>query len=78
MADSTLPVADRGIHLLRDPQLNKPTAFTEAERDALGLTGLLPAGVERPKDLQAFLESQLYKPEYREFSPARARVGRAG
>jgi len=30
----------------RDPHLNKPAAFTEAERQALGLVGLLPAGVD--------------------------------
>jgi malate dehydrogenase (oxaloacetate-decarboxylating)(NADP+) len=35
----------RGLSLLRDPLLNKGTAFTEAERDALGLRGFLPAHV---------------------------------
>jgi len=35
----------RGLALLRDPLLNKGTAFTEAERDALGLRGFLPAHV---------------------------------
>jgi malate dehydrogenase (oxaloacetate-decarboxylating)(NADP+) len=35
----------RGMALLRDPLLNKGTAFTEAERDALGVRGLLPAHV---------------------------------
>jgi len=34
-----------GMALLRDPLLNKGTAFTEAERDALGLRGFLPAHV---------------------------------
>jgi malate dehydrogenase (oxaloacetate-decarboxylating)(NADP+) len=34
-----------GLALLRDPLLNKGTAFTEAERDALGLRGFLPAHV---------------------------------
>jgi malate dehydrogenase (oxaloacetate-decarboxylating)(NADP+) len=36
------PAIPRGIELLRNPELNKGTAFTEAERDALGLRGLLP------------------------------------
>jgi len=32
----------RGVEILHDPSLNKGTAFTAAERDALGLHGLLP------------------------------------
>jgi malate dehydrogenase (oxaloacetate-decarboxylating)(NADP+) len=39
----------RGEELLHDPQLNKGTAFTEPERDALGLRGLLPP---RPATLE--------------------------
>jgi malate dehydrogenase (oxaloacetate-decarboxylating)(NADP+) len=35
----------RGIALIQDPTLNKGTAFSEAERDSLGLRGLLPARV---------------------------------
>ena len=35
----------RGLSLLRDPVLNKGTAFTEQERDALKLRGLLPSVV---------------------------------
>jgi malate dehydrogenase (oxaloacetate-decarboxylating)(NADP+) len=34
-----------GMSLLQDPTLNKGTAFTDAERDVLGLKGLLPSHV---------------------------------
>jgi malate dehydrogenase (oxaloacetate-decarboxylating) len=41
----TARVRLRGSALLRSPLLNRGTAFTLAEREALGLTGLLPDGV---------------------------------
>src|SRR3954463_15570404 len=41
---NTAPTA-RGAALLHDPMLNKGTAFSEAERDAFGLRGLLPPRV---------------------------------
>jgi len=40
-----VPPSTRGAALLHDPRLNKGTAFTQAERDALGLRGLLPPRV---------------------------------
>ena len=40
----------RGAALLRDPTLNRGTAFTERERDVLGLRGLLPPYVCSQED----------------------------
>jgi malate dehydrogenase (oxaloacetate-decarboxylating)(NADP+) len=36
----------RGIDVIRDPEINKSTAFSEMEREALGLNGLLPSGID--------------------------------
>lgn len=41
-----MSTALRGISLLRDPRLNKSTAFSEPEREALGLVGLVPEGID--------------------------------
>ena len=61
----------RGLALLHDPLLNKGQAFTERERDALGLRGLLPPHVlsqdeqaarvvrhirRQPSDLEKYIE----------------------
>jgi malate dehydrogenase (oxaloacetate-decarboxylating)(NADP+) len=46
-----LSISKRGVELLHDPTLNKSTAFTEAERQGLGLVGLVP-DVTESEDLQ--------------------------
>jgi len=61
----------RGLTLLHDPLLNKGQAFTERERDALGIRGLLPPHVlsqdeqaaravghirRQPSDLEKYIE----------------------
>jgi malate dehydrogenase (oxaloacetate-decarboxylating)(NADP+) len=46
-------VVPRGLALLRDPTRNKGTAFTLAERDALGLRGLLPPRVSSQEHQEA-------------------------
>jgi len=44
-------IAKRGSELIQDPSLNKSTAFTETERQSLGLIGLVPDVIET-EDLQ--------------------------
>ena len=70
MTDKAGPLA-RGLALLHDPLLNKGQAFTERERDALGIRGLLPPHVlsqdeqaertvkhirQQPSDLEKYIE----------------------
>ncbi|WP_214366588.1 NAD-dependent malic enzyme [Pseudonocardia sp. H11422] len=50
----TARIRARGRGVLAAPMINRGTAFTPAERDALGLTGLLPDGVST-------MESQLQR-----------------
>jgi malate dehydrogenase (oxaloacetate-decarboxylating)(NADP+) len=57
-SEKTVPQAatktyPRGVDILHDPRLNKGTAFTEAERDALNIRGLLPPRVLTQKEQQA-------------------------
>jgi malate dehydrogenase (oxaloacetate-decarboxylating)(NADP+) len=46
-----MATSKRGIEVLLDPALNKSTAFTEAEKQALGIVGLVPDATET-EDLQ--------------------------
>jgi len=46
----SIPEIYRGVKILHDPLRNKGTAFTEAEREALGLRGLLPPKVHSHAD----------------------------
>jgi hypothetical protein len=52
MSASNIGNRKRGIDLLHDPRVNKSTGFTEAERQALGLVGLVP-------DVTDSIETQL-------------------
>jgi malate dehydrogenase (oxaloacetate-decarboxylating)(NADP+) len=52
-----------GIDLLHNPALNKGTAFTEEERDALELRGLLPPHVHTQEEqVQRVMENSRRKP----------------
>jgi len=46
-----MTISKRGIELLQDPALNKSTAFTETEKQAFGIVGLVP-DVTESEDLQ--------------------------
>ena len=46
-----MATSKRGIDVLQDPSLNKSTAFTEAEKQALGIVGLVP-DVTETQELQ--------------------------
>jgi len=50
MNDTKLSALNRGVKILHDPIRNKGTAFTEADRKALHLTGLLPPRVHSPQE----------------------------
>lgn len=50
IAPEDRPKHERGVDLLHDPARNKGTAFTEAERSALGLRGLLPPRIQSAAD----------------------------
>jgi malate dehydrogenase (oxaloacetate-decarboxylating)(NADP+) len=52
MSASNTGTRKRGTEILHDPKLNKSTGFTEAERQTLGLVGLVP-------DVTESIETQL-------------------
>ena len=52
MAASNTGTSKRGIDVLHDPRINRSTGFTEGEREALGLIGLVP-------DVTETIETQL-------------------
>ena len=58
-----LLLGKRGAALLQDPLLNKGTGFSAAERDALGLRGLLPPRIATQQEQQRrVLESVRHEP----------------
>jgi len=63
MSETQITDIPTGIDLLQNPMLNKGTAFTEEERDALKIRGLLPPRVmTQEEQALRFLESLRRKP----------------
>lgn len=63
MSETQITDIPTGVGVLQNPMLNKGTAFTEAERDALKLRGLLPPRVMTQEEQSLrFLESLRRKP----------------
>lgn len=65
---STCEMKEKGVGVLRNPWLNRGIAFTEEQRDAMGLRGLLPSAVstrdqqvERWKSIIAMQPTPLLK-----------------
>ncbi len=53
----------KGADILQNPRLNKDTAFTERERAALGLRGLLPAHIDSQEEqVERAMENYRAKP----------------
>jgi malate dehydrogenase (oxaloacetate-decarboxylating)(NADP+) len=52
MSDYKIANGECGVDVLHDPTVNKSTGYTEAERQALGLVGLVP-------DVTESIENQL-------------------
>jgi malate dehydrogenase (oxaloacetate-decarboxylating) len=68
MHEPSIPIEERGNEILSTPLLNKGTAFTQKERDALDLNGLLPSHIST-------LEEQL-KRSYLNFQQKRTPLGK--
>lgn len=63
-----MKISQRGTDILNNPLLNKGTGFTQAERDQLGLNGLLPTHVST-------LDEQIAR-SYQNYSKKRTPLGK--